>query len=80
MNGPDDSRRAGAGGGDVDGPLDARLADFWGGGPLPLAPDTPAAPDPALDRLAPAPPALSAIRGRNPADLLRPAYTAMTSR
>ncbi|UGQ13028.1 hypothetical protein LO772_05235 [Yinghuangia sp. ASG 101] len=65
---------------DPDGPLDDRVADFWGGGPVPLAPDAPEAPEPALDRLAPAPGAPAAIRGRNPVDLLRPAYTAMTSR
>lgn len=65
---------------DPDGPLEDRVADFWGGGPVPLVPDEPEAPDPALDRLGPATGALAAIRGRNPADLLRPAYTAMTAR
>ncbi len=65
---------------DPDGPLDARVADFWGGGAVPLAADEPEAPAPALDRLTPASGALAAIRGRNPVDLLRPAYTAMTSR
>lgn len=65
---------------DPDGPLEDRVADFWGGGRVPLAPDAPEAPAPALDRLTPAPGAPAAIRGRHPVDLLRPAYTAMTSR
>lgn len=57
---------------------DLSLADFWGGGPVPLAPDEPAPPpDPAYARFAPLP---RAIRGRISADWLRSAYQAMTSR
>ncbi|NUP35314.1 MAG: hypothetical protein HOV66_12780 [Streptomycetaceae bacterium] len=57
---------------------DLSLADFWGGGPVPLAPDEPpGVPDPAYARFAPLP---RAIRGRISADWLRSAYQAMTSR
>lgn len=56
--------------------LASRVADFWGGA-VPMAPDAPSAPDPAIARLGV--PDL-AIRGRNPADLVRPAYDALTSR
>ncbi|MCF2532005.1 hypothetical protein [Yinghuangia soli] len=62
---------------DPDGPLSARVADFWGGGPVPAAPDVPLEPDPAVAALGQ--PAL-VVRGRNCADLVRPAYRAMTSR
>jgi hypothetical protein len=69
----DEPRRA-------DRPQDAdelRAADFWGSGAIPLAPDVPGEPDPAIDRLGALP---LAIRGRDPVDLLRVAYDAMTSR
>ncbi|WP_436770796.1 hypothetical protein [Yinghuangia sp. YIM S09857] len=56
--------------------LASRVADFWGGA-VPMAPDAPMAADPAVARLGV--PDL-AIRGRNPADLVRPAYDALTSR
>lgn len=54
-----------------------RAADFWGGGTIPLAPDVPGDPDPAIDRLGALP---LAVRGRNPVDLLRVAYDAMIFR
>ncbi|MGW0662759.1 hypothetical protein [Streptodolium elevatio] len=55
---------------------DLGAADFWGGA-VPMAADAPLVPDPAVARLGV--PDL-AIRGRNPADLVRPAYDALTSR
>lgn len=58
-------------------PPESAIGDFWGGGPVPLLPDEPTAPAPAIARLDPLP---RAIRGRNPANPLRPAYEAMTSR
>ncbi|WTW93078.1 hypothetical protein OG216_06660 [Streptomycetaceae bacterium NBC_01309] len=56
--------------------LASRVADFWGGA-VPMAPDAPLVPDPAIARLGVPD---MAIRGRNPADLVRPVYDALTSR
>jgi hypothetical protein len=50
--------------------------DFWGGGPVSLRIAPHGGPT-ALERLGPSP---ITVRGRNLADLLRPAYDAMTSR
>lgn len=73
-----DGLAADGSGADASDALESRAADFWGDViPVPLAPDAPLVPDPAIAALMV--PDL-AIRGRNPADLLRPAYDSLTSR